>query len=229
MPKISDEELKELFKEVEEGKRKGKSLSEVFSSFSGRHGRAKGSIRNIYYSSVKKANGDEGYKTKVLGDREITVSKVIGFEEVEADALLKRVLTGITYGKSVRKVIGEMASDEKTALRYQNKYRNLLRGDKERVKKMVREVKRELGECKNPLEERKKDEEIFFNLKREINLLCDRIGNGLKEENEVLKGKIKVIEDENRTLKERLRVLSGKTEVESYFKNVSAKKPSENA
>ena len=42
----------------------------------------------------------------------------------------------ITFGKSVRRVISENTSDEKTALRYQNKYRNLLKHDKKMVEKV---------------------------------------------------------------------------------------------
>ena len=55
----TEEEAKSLVEYIWAGKRAGKTLSALFSSYGQKSGRAKGSVRNYYYSLMKKK--ENGY------------------------------------------------------------------------------------------------------------------------------------------------------------------------
>ena len=129
--------------------------------------------------------------------------------------LLRKILTGVTFGKSVRRSICEMSQTPKQALRYQNKYRNLLKSDRQRVEKIRNEIKEEFGKCYNPTNKQVKTDENLLKLKKEINSLCDRIARELKIENANLKLQVKKYEEENAKLKI---LASTHSSVEDYFK-----------
>lgn len=220
MVKISDSEIKSFFKRASDAKNSGESLSKVFDEFAKRTGRAKGSVRNFYYSSLKKAETDTDFKRKYLDGNQLSRNKIIVFDEAESKMLLEKILIGQTFGKSVRRVISEMTQNPQIALRYQNKYRNLLKYDKKTVEKTCRQIEREYGKCFNPYQSRKDDEKQINVLKREINLLCERIALSLKEENFALKKKLEKSERENQTLKSLLEENFGKSEAQNKLKSL---------
>ena len=142
--------MKELIKKADEAKSNGKPLGDVFEEFAKKTGGAKGSVRNAYYAAIKRANTDKEYSEAVFGGIKPKVAKIIEFDEAEAKIMLKKILIKVTEGRSVRSSIGLIASDPKQALRYQNKYRNMLAFDKPTVIETVNEIKRETGECYDP-------------------------------------------------------------------------------
>ena len=213
---LNDAQMKKLAEKARKAKANGSPLSDAFAETATETGRAKGSIRNAYYAAVKRAQTDEEYAKFIFGSVKPTVAKIIEFDSAEARVMLKRVLNSATDGKSVRRSIAEIAPDPKTALRYQNKYRNMIAEDSRTVKEVMAEIKRERGECFNPYG--KRDDEMMTRLKREINGLYDRLSENLRRENEKLKVQIAVLKDENSRLKNSC---EGKNSIaKDYFENM---------
>lgn len=200
MAKMTQAQIRQLMDLAYEAKNKGESLSKVFDSFAKQTGRARGSIRNVYYSSLKQTSGDEKYKKSVLGEKSLSVAKIISFEDCETDFLLEKILTGVTFGKSVRRIISEMTENPKLALRYQNKYRNVIRFDRQRVQNAREKIIKDFGKCYDPYKESATYDALLSKLKREINLLCDKIALEQREENQKLKQKILELEQERKEL-----------------------------
>ena len=200
MAKMTQAQIRQLMDLAYEAKNKGESLSKVFDSFAKQTGRARGSIRNVYYSSLKQTSDDEKYKKSVLGEKSLSVAKIISFEDCETDFLLEKILTGVTFGKSVRRIISEMTENPKLALRYHNKYRNVIRFDRQSVQTAREKIINTFGKCYDPYKESATYDALLSKLKREINLLCDKIALEQREENQKLKQKILELEQERKEL-----------------------------
>ena len=93
---------------------------------------------------------------------------------------LKLVLKGVAEGRSVRSVISSISNgNEKLALRYQNKYRNLLKNDRELVLKIASTIVDKNGNVVNPYKcEIKKSE--YEKLESEIDDLLKRLMKNIK-------------------------------------------------
>ena len=104
-------------------KRENQSLSLIFEKFGEKYGKAKGTVRNLYYALAKKSNEDQAFCAKYLNGKPILVSKIIGFDGVEEKELIEKIVLEKSKGRSVRSIIMSLADgDAKIALRYQNKY-----------------------------------------------------------------------------------------------------------
>ena len=215
--KVNDSKIKELFSMALEAKKQGASLSLVFDSFAKANGLAKGSVRNLYYTTLKRIDKNEEKRREYLGGGSLTANKIVAFESAEEDMLLKKILTGVAKGKSVRGAILDITSDPKTALRYQNKYRNLLRYNFERVSEVQKKVIKDMGLEKDPFLAKRESKSIAM-LKREINGLYDRIAQSVKRENEILLKRLKESREENLRLKKIIQGVSkSPTELTAYF------------
>jgi hypothetical protein len=220
MAKINDSNLKSILLSAYEAKEKGASLDKVFEKHAKKYGMAKGSVRNVYYNALKKVENSLEYKSEMLGEKFLSAGKIVAFKDEESDKLLEAVLKGVTFGKSVRKVIMEISSDEKMALRYQNKYRNLLKLEKDRVLKVCQQIKEQYGRCYNPYENKKTEDFNLARLKKEINALYERVSQRVKSENEKLKEKLNFYEQENVKLKNALEQ-EKKSHVNEYFERIN--------
>lgn len=136
--------------------------------------------------------------------RGLKVNKIVAFNECETDALVKKVLTGVTFGKSVRRAISEISEGEKEALRNQNKYRNTLKRDKPRVERLRKEIISEVGKCYDPYPKPPARDELLGVLKKEINDFYDRIASRVRIENTLLKHELNACRAENAKLKAQL-------------------------
>lgn len=136
--------------------------------------------------------------------RGLKVNKIVAFNECETDALVKKVLTGVTFGKSVRRAISEISDGEKEALRNQNKYRNTLKRDKPRVERLRKEIISEVGKCYDPYPKPPARDELLGDLKKEINDFYDRIASRVRIENTLLKHELNACRAENAKLKAQL-------------------------
>lgn len=136
--------------------------------------------------------------------RGLKVNKIVAFNECETDALVKKVLTGVTFGKSVRRAISEISEGEKEALRNQNKYRNTLKRDKPRVERLRKEIISEVGKCYDPYPKPPARDELLGDLKKEINDFYDRIASRVRIENTLLKHELNACRTENAKLKAQL-------------------------
>ena len=193
----TEDEARELIEFVEEGKRSGKTLTALVAAFGERHGRARGSVRNYYYALMKNEQSDERI-VKLLDGRRLSVGKIRAFTEEEADEAIRSILLEKAKGLSVRKAIFQLSKgDDKLMLRLQNKYRNTLKKEPERIAAIERELfgeertkskkGRGVYELSDGLTPILKGEEarqmMQKRLEKEINALYDRLTKALKEEN----------------------------------------------
>lgn len=171
----TEEEATGLIEYIYMGKNAGKTLSYLFETYGKEHSRAKGSVRNYYYSFLKKR--DDSRVQRILDGKNLNAAQVRPFTEDETDALLKRVLEEKSKGVSVRRAIMNVSGgDERLMLRMQNKYRNLLKKQPERVAKAAKEAG--IPEEKTFLQRK---------LEREIDALYARLAIDLRRENERLR------------------------------------------
>ena len=136
----TEEEAKSLVEYIWAGKQSGKTLTYLFESYGARHGRAKGSVRNYYYALMRSRSSDERVG-KLLDGKRLNVEKIREFTEEETDEALRNILTERSKGISVRRAIANIAQgDDKLMLRLQNKYRNVLKKQPERIDAMAIEL-----------------------------------------------------------------------------------------
>ncbi len=184
------EEAKELVDYIAAGKKEGKALSYLFASFGKEHGRARGSVRNYYYTLLKQ-RGDERV-VRLLDGTDLSVEKIRAFSEEETDAALRSILAEKAKGMSVRRAIRNVAmGDEKLTLRLQNKYRNLLKKQPDRVKRIAESLG--LDPVSAP-PSRPARSHLQRRLEEEIDALLERLTGELKAENERLKERIAYLE-----------------------------------
>ena len=106
--------------------------------------------------------------------------------------MLKAILTQKSKGISVRKAVLNLSGgDDKLMLRYQNKYRNVLTKQPERIERLMRECGLSVAV----------EDDARKKLENEINVLYDRLASSLKEENKRLTAVVKRLTDENSLLK----------------------------
>ena len=203
----TEEEAKSLVAFIKDGKQKGKTLTYLFETYGLQNGRAKGSVRNYYYALMKNEKGDERI-VKLLDGSELSVEKIREFTKEETDDVLRSILAEKSKGLSVRRAIFNLSGgDDKLMLRLQNKYRNTLKKEPERIAEIATELGLEEEAesvrrgCRTNAEGRNSrlpDHDFLRRrLENEINALYDRLAQALKMENERLRM-------ENEALKEQL-------------------------
>ena len=186
----TEDEAKNLVQYICDGKNAGRTLSGMFESYAKKTGRAKGSVRNYYYALLR-SSGDKRVKN-LLNGTGLKAEKIIQFSEDETDIMLKAILTQKSRGVSVRKAVLNLSGgDDKLMLRYQNKYRNVLTKQPERIERLMHEC----GLAGRATDEARKK------IEDEINGLYDKLASSLKEENKRLTAVIKKLTDENSLLK----------------------------
>ena len=173
-----------------------KNLTKVFSEYSAASGMSKGTVRNMYYALARECQKDDDLKKNYWGEKEIKVNKSEFFSPEKERELVKKVLFGKMNGKSIRKSVYELAEgNEKLALRYQNKFRNVAKDKPSLIDEVSEEIEKETGE---KYDYRKTVGDIAYKkLEREIDALVDRISADVKRENEELKLKVAALTEEN--------------------------------
>lgn len=123
-----NEEVKDLFKTVEEIKNSNKSLRVAFARHAAKYSRKPNSVRNYYYHEVDNLKDDKT-RLKQIG---IDLSKhekneIKYFSQEEEDSIMHKIDAEVKNGVSVRKACFNLSGgDVELMLRYQNKYRNFL-------------------------------------------------------------------------------------------------------
>ncbi len=180
----TEEEATGLIEYIYMGKNAGKTLSYLFETYGREHGRAKGSVRNYYYTLLKSV-ADERVE-KLLEGKNLQAGVIRPFTEEETDEMLKAILAERCKGISVRKaIINVSGGDGRLMLRMQNKYRNLVKKQPERIAKAAKEAG--LPEEKSFLQRK---------LEREIDALYSRLALDLRRENEELRAELAKIRGE---------------------------------
>ena len=197
----TEEEAKNLVEYIKEGKNKGKTLTYLFETYGLQRGRAKGSVRNYYYALMKNEKQDERI-VKLLDGSSLSVEKIREFTPEETDGVIRSILAEKSKGLSVRRAIFNLSGgDDKLMLRLQNKYRNTLKKEPQRIAEIAKkmglaneaawvEQRAEGNHVDKRLNEQKPvaDKEFLRRrLENEINSLYDRLAQALKKENERLR------------------------------------------
>lgn len=191
----TEEEARSFVQYMYAGRRAGRTLSSLFEGYAAKSGRAKGSVRNYYYALLR-STGNKEVK-KLLRGTDLKAEPIRAFSEEETDRVLRSILTEKSKGISVRRAVLNLAGgDDKLMLRYQNKYRNVLTKQPERIRQLMRE-------CGIPEEKGAEQKRI----EKEIDGLYDRLASSLKSENERLQATIKRLTDENALLRLRVKNL----------------------
>ncbi len=133
----SPEEQDLLWREVKSASANGGSLRTVFDSVARQTGRKPNSIRNYYYIAVKEGGAPEG----VSCQRTLPFRP---FDESEMHQLVRQILIARSSGMSVRSCVMEMGEGDKAkTLRYQNKYRSILKNRPEYIKLVMEQLEKE--------------------------------------------------------------------------------------
>lgn len=205
----TEEEAKNLVEFIKEGKQKGKTLTYLFETYGLKNGRAKGSVRNYYYALMKNEKSDERI-VKLLDGSELSVEKIREFTEEETDEALRSILAEKSKGLSVRRAIFNLAQgDDKLMLRLQNKYRNTLKKEPQRLMEIAAELGMSEDAIRGRRETSAKEEKprlpdrdfLRRRLENEINALYDRLTQALKAENTRLREENEQLKAENEKLK----------------------------
>lgn len=182
------EEAQSLVKFICDGKEQGKTLTKIFDEYAKNTGRARGSVRNYYYALLR-STGNEEVKKLLTGTR-LKAESIRPFTDEETDKILKAILMQKSKGVSVRRAVLNLSEgDDKLMLRYQNKYRNVVAKQPERIERLLKEC---------GLDYSKQGQ---MEIENKINELYDSLANSLKEENRRLTAVIKRLTDENYLLK----------------------------
>ena len=181
----TQEEARAFVQYIYAGRRAGRTLSSLFEGYAQKSGRAKGSVRNYYYALLRSTGNKE--VRKLLRGTDLQAQPVQAFSDEETDRVLRAILAEKSKGISVRRAVLNLAGgDDKLMLRYQNKYRNVLTKQPERIKELMQE-------CGGGRAVRR--------VEKEIDGLYDRLASDLREENLRLREKVKQLTDENAALK----------------------------
>ena len=168
----------------------------MFARYGKEHGRAGGSVRNYYYRLLRT---EDSAAKRLLEGTQLRAERVRPFSPAEKEEMLRLILIERGKGNSVRRAIANVCGgDEKKMLRYQNKYRNMLKKQPEEVRAAAQKLG--MGAVAAVPRPRRLLEK---RLEGEINALYDRLAYSLRQENERLHGQIRQLRQEN----ERLRAL----------------------
>lgn len=201
MKGFSNEEIKRLIYLADKSKKEGKSLCGAFGQFAQESGRAKGSVRNYYYSLLSGAEKGDKKCAEYLKGTNLRSEKFDKFTRKSEETLLENIFLRVGKGISVRRAIIEIADgDEKKILRYQNKYRNLIIKNRPLVESVVERLKDRGINLTSPYKRAINDDLLIGRLKSEINALVGRISESVREENQRLKKRIQMLEKENASL-----------------------------
>ena len=133
-------ETARLFTAVKEANASGAPLRSVFESLSDDLGRKPNSIRNYYYACLRQQP-----------DAALRAPAFQPFTAEETHELLRQVLMARGKGISVRACVMEMAQGSHSRmLRYQNKYRTILKTRPELIAQVCQELRQEGLPCPDP-------------------------------------------------------------------------------
>ena len=136
----SEEESRLLWETADEAQQQGLPLKQVFERIAEQTGRRPNSIRNYYYAQVRAREGVPA-----------PMPRFVPFEEEEVEALVEKVLRARAQGQSVRACLQEMSGgNHSLMLRYQNKYRSVLKSRPELIARVMEKLKEEGIECEMP-------------------------------------------------------------------------------
>lgn len=133
----SESESNLLWETADEAQQQGLPLKQVFEQIAQQTGRRPNSIRNYYYAQVRQREGGARH-----------TARFVPFTEPEVRELVEKVLRSRARGQSVRACLQELSGgDHSLMLRYQNKYRSVLKARPDLIRETVEKLRAEGVEC----------------------------------------------------------------------------------
>ena len=146
-PGWKEEEDALLFEEVKLAREEGRPLKSVFDAVAKKTGRKPNSIRNYYYVRVR----DQELAGIYLGTAAGHSTAFVPFTETEVREMLRIILTEQAHGVSVRACTLKMGgNDNKSMLRFQNKYRSVIKNNPKLVHEVIDELRAEGADVFDP-------------------------------------------------------------------------------
>ena len=141
-PNWTVEQTVELFELCADARKRGESLSGAFKRMAEKTSRSLNSVRNYYYGQAKTFELVPEVAQKLgIKKAEVERERFVPFSDKEVLELVEYVLIAKGRGASGRKAIYELAGgDGKTAVRYQNKYRSVLRSHRALVEEIMTDL-----------------------------------------------------------------------------------------
>lgn len=131
----------DLFAQTEAAQKNGVPLKRIFDAVAEQTGRQPNSVRNYYYARVKRDMDAASRHNPAF----------VSFTEAESEQLLVSVLTALSAGESVRACTMRLGGgDTRAMLRYQNKYRSLLKSNPDMVQRVLEQLRRNGVRCQDP-------------------------------------------------------------------------------
>lgn len=129
--KWKNEEVITLFRFIEQGKQKGKSLSLLFENYAQQSGRKPNSVRNYYYAELSNLEQDTNRAKQLNID--ITLHQKCeqkAFNEDETNHIVSEILRLKSLGYSVRKACLKLSDGNLSEMvRLQNKFRTVIKNN----------------------------------------------------------------------------------------------------
>lgn len=140
-----DDEKLMLWDEVKKAQKIGAPLKRVFETVARKTGRKPNSVRNYYYMKVKET-----------GEIEQKPSTFVQFSREDIYELLRTLLAAGARGESIRGASLKLAGGDKTLmLRYQNKYRSLIKSARPLVEMVMADMDQNKEKYLSPYETQK--------------------------------------------------------------------------
>ena len=140
-----DDEKLMLWDEVKKAQKIGAPLKRVFETVARQTSRKPNSVRNYYYMKVKET-----------GEIEQKPTTFVQFSKEEIYSLLRTLLASGARGESIRGASLRLASGDKTMmLRYQNKYRSLIKTARPLVEMVMADMDQDGEKYLSPYETQK--------------------------------------------------------------------------
>ena len=137
-----EDEIDRLWDGIHQANASGEPLRTVFEEMGRSLGRKPNSVRNFYYMQLRRREGADVRRAAPFET----------FTEDEVRALVRDVLVARSRGQSVRAAVMALSQgDRARMLRYQNKYRSVLKKRPELVQGVVEELRQEGIACPDPL------------------------------------------------------------------------------
>ena len=153
----SESENKLLWETADEAQQQGLPLKAVFEQIARQTGRRPNSIRNYYYAQVRQR--DDGRAPQ---------ARFVPFTQEEVDWLMEQVLIARSAGQSVRACLQKLSGgDHSLMLRYQNKYRAVIKSRPDYVKALVERLNSEGVNCVTP--------EVHHRVRSDIGVSCRQL------------------------------------------------------
>ncbi len=153
----SENENQLLWETADEAQQQGLPLKAVFEQIARQTGRRPNSIRNYYYAQVRTRE-----------DGHAPAARFVPFTQPEVDWLMEQVLIARAEGQSVRSCLQKLsAGDHSLMLRYQNKYRAVIKSRPDYVRTLVEKLNSEGVHCDAP--------QVNHRIKSDLNASCARL------------------------------------------------------